>query len=157
MPALMVFMETRMEVRRVAIRYDSSLLTPAASLFPHVSEAAAAEDEPHSPKWIHTALLGLRCRPRAGPGGLQGPGCHAAAQAGPPQPLIFAASTQQQEPAVTTRSSSQGSRPPAWGALQPALRPGSSSSSSGTIRVNFKPEAVPSLTSMAWFYPQPCR
>lgn len=49
MPALTVFMETRMEVRRVAVRYDSSLLTPAASLFPHVSEAAAAEDEPLGP------------------------------------------------------------------------------------------------------------
>lgn len=49
MPLLTVCMETRREVRRVTIRYDSSFVTPAASLFPCMSEAAAAEDEPHSP------------------------------------------------------------------------------------------------------------
>ena len=86
MPVLTVCMENRREVRRVTVRYDSSFVTPTASLFHACQRQQQLRTNHTAQTWIHTALLGLRCRPRAGPAGPQGPGNHAAAQAGPPNP-----------------------------------------------------------------------
>lgn len=86
MPVLTVCMENRREVRRVTVRYDSSFVTPTASLFHACQRQQQLRTSHTAQTWVHTALLGLRCRPRAGPAGPQGPGHHATAQAGPPNP-----------------------------------------------------------------------